>query len=137
MARDTRRERTGRLRGSDRARAARTGPDRPAPPFPVDVLDRGTEFVVVAELPGLTTQDLDLRVRTNRLQIVADYDGDAAGSEEADGRYLRRERERGEVSRFVRLPEAVDERHTSASYVDGVLRVHLRKRRRGRRVQIE
>lgn len=102
------------------------------PPFRVDVEDRGDEFRVVADLPGLRRQDLDVRVRGSRLQIVADF-----GAATPDGRPLRREREHREVSRVVRLPERVDERHVTASYVAGVLRVHLRKRRRPRRIPVE
>lgn len=94
------------------------------PPFPVDVADRGEVFVVSASLPGLRKQDLDVRVRKDRVQIVADF-----GEDDVEGSYHRRERQRGERQRIVRLPERVDERRASAMFEDGVLQVTLRKRR--------
>lgn len=111
-------------------RARRDADDR-AVPFPVDVEDRGDEYRVSADLPGLDKQNLDISVRKNRVRITADYRG------ETDGAYHRRERTRGVVSRIVELPDWVDEKHVIAGYDDGVLRVRLRKRRRARRVDIE
>lgn len=107
----------------------RSARDRRPEPFPVDVEDRGDEFRVSADLPGLRTQDLDVSVRKNRVRIAADF-GDP------EGNYRRRERERGEVSRVVRLPVWVDEKHVDASYDDGVLRITLPKRSRPERVAI-
>ena len=95
----------------------------PADAFAVDVEDRGREFVVSADLPGLRTQDIDVTVKKDRVRIAADFEDDE------DGRYLRRGRERasGERVRVLRLPQRVDEKRVSASFQDGVLRVHLRK----------
>ncbi|WP_336036975.1 Hsp20/alpha crystallin family protein [Halobacterium yunchengense] len=112
-----------RLRGTD---------DRPAP-FPVDVEDRGDEFVVSAELPGLRKQDLDVSVDGDRLRIAADFGGDDGGTY----RRQERDRDRGELRRVVRLPERVDEKRVSASYDRGVLWVTLKKRNRPKRVELE
>lgn len=100
-------------------------------PFPVDVSDRGDEFLVSADLPGLRKQDLDVRVDADAVEIVADF------GDEDEGAFHRRERTRGEVGRVVRLPEAIDEKHASASYDDGVLSVTLRKRDRSTRAPVE
>lgn len=101
-------------------------------PFPVDVADRGDEFRVTADLPGLRKQDIDVTVRKDRLRIAADF-----GHEDTEGRIKRRERPRGEVARVLRLPQRVDERRVSAAYEDGVLWVTLRKRDRPKRVAVE
>lgn len=86
------------------------------------MIDRGREFLVTAELPGLRTQALDASVGKEGLRIVADFGDD-------EGPSLRRERARGAASRTIRLSEPVDENRVSASYDAGVLRVTLRKRR--------
>lgn len=98
--------------------------------FPIDIADRGDEFLVSAELPGYRKQQFDLAVRGNRLRI-------AAGEEEEEPGTGRRRPARGAVRRVVRLPEAVDEKRVSATYNDGILWVTLKKRRRSRRVEIE
>lgn len=109
------------------------GPRRRAAPrpasFPIDVVDRGDEYLVSADLPGYRKRQLDLTVRGDRLRI-------AATDEEAEPGTDRRRR-RGSVRRVVRLPETIDEKRVSASYDDGILRVTLRKRPRSRRVDIE
>lgn len=120
--RDRRRSRTDRTNRAERA-------ERRGEPFRVDVSDRGDEFVVTAELPGLGKQDIDVSVRKTRVRIVADFGDD-------EGEYLRRERTRGERSRVVHLPERVNERRAAASYDDGVLRVTLPKREPRRRIDI-
>jgi len=111
---------------------SRTNPrtDR-AEPFPVDVEDHGDSFLVAAELPGRRKQDLDVAVRKDKLQIVAD------GESEETSAVRRRGRPRGEVRRVIRLPEAVDERRVSASYSDGILWITARKRHRPKRVEVE
>lgn len=115
----------------DRTRRAAEEPDDRAEPFPVDVEERGDEYRVSADLPGLDKQALDISVRKNRVRITADY------RTETEATYHRRERNRGLLSRIVELPDWVDEKRVEASYDDGVLRIRLRKRNRARRVDIE
>jgi HSP20 family protein len=95
------------------------------------VADRGDSFLVSAELPGLRTQDIDVTVRKNKLQIVAEP------ATETDGTYRRRERDSGTLRRVIHLPEAVDEKHASASYNDGILWVTLQKRDQPTHVEIQ
>ena len=99
--------------------------------FPVDVADRGDRFLVSAELPGLRTQDIDVTVRKNKLQIIAEP------TTETDGTYRRRERDSGTPRRVIHLPEAVDEKHVSGSYNDGILWVTLQKRDQPTHVEIQ
>jgi len=100
--------------------------------FPVDVEDGADEFVVTAELPGLRTQDFDVFARGNAIRIVADY-----GEDEGTGQHLRQERARGRVERTIRLPERIDGRRVSASYVNGLLRVTAKKRHPSTRIEVE
>lgn len=107
----------------------------------VDVADRGEEFVVTADLPGYDQEDIDLTLSDNTLQIGATRE-ETTGTEEEDEthQYIQRERRRRAVSRSIRLPEAVDEEETTASYSNGVLTVTLPKRAlddEGRRIDID
>lgn len=117
----------------------RQRPRRPArepEAIPVDVADDADEFVVTASLPGIRKQDIDLRVRKNRVQILADPEGEA-GDERVEGPFARRARKRGPISRTIRLPRWVNEDRTSAEYADGGLRVTLPKRKRRHAVEVE
>lgn len=82
----------------------------------MDVIDRGDEYVVVADLPGYRKQDIDVTVKKSRVELVADpdEDGPTAG--------------RPSIRRVVQLPEWVREKRARASYEKGVLKVRLPKR---------
>lgn len=92
---------------------------------PVDVVDEGDAFVVRADLPGYDTEDIDVQLVDERELTVSATSNQER--ESADGQYVQRERRQQSLSRAVRLPEAVDEAETTASYDNGVLTVRLAK----------
>lgn len=86
--------------------------------FKVDVIDRDTEIVVRAELPGVRKDDLDVSLTDNVLTMRAHTRNET--TDEHD-RYHRREISTGEFQRTLRLPAEVDGDHTKATFKDGVL----------------
>lgn len=93
---------------------------------PVDVVDRGDAFLVSAELPGFDRDDLTVELIDDRLRI----EGERSSEEDVEdltGRYTRRERTRGAVTRSITLPEKVDESAVAATLDKGVLKVTLPK----------
>lgn len=91
----------------------------------VDIVDEGEEFVVTADLPGYTAEDIEVELPDDRhLQIAAEFDR-SESRESAD--FVVRERRRQSASRTVALPEPVDENETEASYDNGILTVRLGK----------
>jgi HSP20 family protein len=94
--------------------------------LPVDLHDESEEFVLVADLAGYESEDVEVTLADERrIEISAERETDSERDE--DGVYVRRER-RESVSRTVSLPDPVDESETSATFDDGVLTVTLRKR---------
>jgi HSP20 family protein len=112
---------------------ARATDARQDPAIAVDVAERGDEFVVTADLPGVRKQDIDVQVRKNRVQILAEPEDDPENA----GAFGARAREEGRVSRTIRLPEEVNEKRTTAEYLNGRLRVTLPKRERRQSVDVE
>ena len=101
----------------------------------VDVEDRDGEFVVTADVPGYSKEDIDVTIADRTLKIRAERESE---TEETDADYLRRERRRTSASRSVRLPAAVDEEGISATYKNGVLTITLPKREGGgQRIEVE
>jgi HSP20 family protein len=99
----------------------------------VDVADRDDELVVTADLPGFTTEEIDLTLRGDELRIDAEHEQETEeGGERDEGRYIRKERRHQSVSRSVTLPEEVDEENVSAEYRNGVLTVTLPKTHGGK-----
>lgn len=100
----------------------------------VDIEERTDRFILTADLPGLTTRDIDVMVRGPRVRLVAEYPTEPDVQGETT---LRRERPRGTVERTFGLPGRIDEARVTATYLDGTLRVELPKRRGRRSVDVE
>lgn len=89
----------------------------------VDVVEADETVHVFVDLPGRDADGIDVTIKEGRTLTVS-----AAGREkEQDGEYVTRERSDEPVQRSLRLPAAVDEDETDASYDDGVLTVTLPK----------
>jgi HSP20 family protein len=90
--------------------------------FPlINVFNDGDDFVLVAELPGVKKEDLDIQVRGDTLRIqgkkTISYDDEAS--------VHRRERAAGQFDRTLTLPAEVDAAKVAAEYRDGVLTLRL------------
>lgn len=101
----------------------------------VDVMDRDTDILVRAELPGVDKKDLDISVTDNTVSISATTSQET--EEEKKGEYYRREISRGSFSRTVALPAEVDADSAKASFKDGILELEVRKVEKAKRRRIE
>jgi len=103
----------------------------------VDVLDRESEVVIRAELPGVEKDDLDVTVSDHTVTISARTKHEEKTEEK--GVYFRHEMSRGEYQRTLELPHAVDEDKAKATFTDGVLELTLPKTEKApyKTVQIE
>lgn len=90
--------------------------------FPlINAFKDGDDFVVVAELPGVKKEDLDIQVRGDTLRIQ----GKKTISYDENASVHRRERAAGQFDRTLSLPEDVDAAKVLAEYRDGVLTLRL------------
>ena len=93
-----------------------------------DVAETDDDVVVVADLPGYDSEDIDVSVSDRELTISADHGEDREEErEESDRRYHRRERTRRRITRRFRLPTEIVEEEAEAEYNNGVLTVTLPK----------
>ncbi|MCY3985975.1 MAG: Hsp20/alpha crystallin family protein [Candidatus Dadabacteria bacterium] len=88
----------------------------------VDIFDDGNSFILSAELPGVSREDLDIDIKDNRLTVKAEKK--LENSTKKDG-YLRVERSYGVFERTFFLDENVDRESIKADYKNGVLRLTL------------
>ena len=86
---------------------------------PVDLHETTTEYVLTAEIPGLTQEEIQVHMRDMHLTIAGARREHTASCE----RYHRIERGHGSFSRTFQLPHPVDETHITAELRDGVLTV--------------
>jgi len=90
----------------------------------VDVFEAGGNIVVKADLPGLTKNDITVKLIDNTLEIS----GEKKTEEKIDTRdYLKLERGYGKFSRTLRLPEGLDADHVTATFAEGVLEILIPK----------
>ncbi len=80
----------------------------------VDVLEDENTVTVVAEVPGVNKEDIDIRIRDNTLIISA---------QSGDRKYYKE----------IQLPAKVKPETAKATYKNGVLEVRLEKERRGKK----
>lgn len=90
----------------------------------VDLFETDREVVVVAEVPGLRAQDLNVNVRHNVLTIAGRTSEE---KEREEATYHWRERRFGSFHRSFQLPAEVDPERARAEYRNGVLEVRLPK----------
>jgi HSP20 family protein len=100
----------------------------------VDVVDRETEVVINAEIPGVEKKDLDISVGEDTVTIKG-----ATSHEEKEekGDYYRREISRGAFLRTVALPATVDGSKAKASFKDGMLELTLPKTEKAKRHSVK
>ena len=89
--------------------------------FRVDIRENDNDYVLEAELPGVSKDQIGLSVENNTLTVSADYK-----TENKDGRSCYSERRTGHVQRSFSL-EGIREDDIRASYKDGILYVTLPK----------
>ncbi len=90
----------------------------------VDIIEDDHQFIVRADLPGLTKEDVKITVENNQLTIR----GEKREEEEKEGKnYHRIERSYGSFYRSFTLPTSALSSKIEAEYKDGVLTLSIPK----------
>ena len=92
--------------------------------FRTDIREEADRYILEADLPGCSRQDVEVTVENDRLTISARRSEESG---EENGGYLRRERSWGSFCRSFDL-SAVDADRICAAYSDGVLTLTLPKK---------
>lgn len=99
----------------------------------VDILETADHYIVTAEVPGMSRDDLDIRVHDGRLTISGERRERILQCEQ----FHRVERGHGSFSRTFHLPVPVDGERVTADLRDGVLTVTCPKANESaRRIQV-
>ena len=101
----------------------------------MDLVETGEHFVLRADLPGVSEEDVKIELEDNVLTVSGER---KAAHEESKEGYYRVERAYGSFSRTLTLPEGVDADSINASFDRGVLEVRIPKpeERKPRKVAI-
>ncbi len=98
---------------------------RPGPVFvpAVDILENERELLVLADMAGVESKNVDIDLKDNQLTII----GRVEPVEDAKEAQLHKEFEWGDYYRQFTLSNAIDQAKISAKMEDGVLRLTLPK----------
>ena len=91
----------------------------------VDVRETENEYLMEAELPGLTDKDIELNVEDNILTLSSKKE---QNQEEKKNGYLIRERRKHEFARTFVLPKDVDREKIKGEFKNGLLAVSIPKK---------
>lgn len=97
------------------------GPSGPGMYPPLNIFQQGDDFLVIAELPGIRRDDIEVQVQGDRVRIGGRKT--VAYGEEAS--LHRRERVAGSFDRTIAVPVEVDAERVQAEYRNGILALLL------------
>jgi HSP20 family protein len=90
----------------------------------MDLVETDDDFVLRADLPGLSVDDVKVELHGNTLTVAgerkSEHDGDGAG-------YHRLERGWGSFARSLTVPEGIDAESITARFDRGILELHIPK----------
>ena len=84
------------------------------------------KYVMEAELPGFTKEDIKLDINGSYLVLTAEHKNEKDEKDDK-GKYIRRERSYGSYTRSFDIT-GVDTENISAEYMDGILKIDLPKK---------
>jgi HSP20 family protein len=94
--------------------------------MPVDVVETATSYELLAELPGVTKEEIAIEIDGALVTLSATPKTPEAGG--AEHKVLRAERHLGAFSRRFKLGVEVDETNAIARFENGVLTLSLPKK---------
>jgi HSP20 family protein len=103
----------------------------------IETIQRGDQFIVRADLPGLPREDVSIEIEDGALTIAGERQQERETEHEG---YVSSERSYGRFTRVVPLPEGVIVESADATFRNGVLEIVMpcapRPENRGRRIEI-
>jgi HSP20 family protein len=101
----------------------------------MDLVESGDHFVLRADLPGLSEEDVKVELEDQTLTIAGERHAEHEDGKEG---YYRLERAFGAFSRSLQLPKGIDPEAVTARFDRGVLEVSIPKpeQRKPRRISI-
>ncbi|MGD2045883.1 MAG: Hsp20/alpha crystallin family protein [Gemmatimonadota bacterium] len=100
----------------------------------IELIEENDEFVLTAELPGLSKEDVNVSIEDNVLTLKGEKKTER---ESTNDRTHIREREYGTFERSFTLPRNVDAAKIRADFHDGLMEIHLPKGEQAKSRKIE
>ncbi|MBC8232283.1 Hsp20/alpha crystallin family protein [bacterium] len=92
---------------------------------PIDLIDASDKFIILAMLPGVKREDIDLSVSDRTITLR----GERKRETVEGAMYIRRERGYGTFEKKIELSEPIQTDKVKAQYNNGILNIILPKSR--------
>lgn len=92
--------------------------------MPIDVTETDDMYTVIADLPGLSVDDITVNFHDGVLSIAGEVEKETV---DENSRLIVRERSYGKFNRRINLPTSINADDINATYEDGVLMLTLPK----------
>jgi HSP20 family protein len=94
--------------------------------FPrLDIKEEETEYLITAEVPGFTKEEINIEVKDDMLTISSEHKEEK--EEEKEG-YIYKERSHRTFHRSLRIPDYISYEEIDAKLENGLLKLHFPKR---------
>lgn len=90
----------------------------------IDLIDKGTDYIIMADLPGYTPENVKITVQENSVQIRGKVQEE---KDTTQGDFQVKERSFGTFSRSIPLPAQIKPEEARAKFKNGVLEITLPK----------
>jgi HSP20 family protein len=100
----------------------------------VNISENEDGYVLKAELPGVSKEDIDIDLKDNTLTLKGEK---KAEKKEEKENYIRVESSYGKFERSFYLSDDIDISKADANFKDGVLRIALKKKEEAKPKQIK
>jgi HSP20 family protein len=95
--------------------------------LPLDIYATGDEIVMIAAIPGITPEDIDVTIDKGTVTLHGTTPNVARSEEASEATWYLHELPHGNFSRSVTLPVEVDANAAEATFEHGILRLRLPK----------
>ena len=106
-------------------------------PFPLDVYATETELTVLAAVPGMDPEHLDISIEKGQVTLRGEVPDVATSEEAKDATWYLHELPRGSFQRTLSVPFEIDANAAEATFDNGMLRLTLPKAEAARPKQIK
>jgi HSP20 family protein len=108
------------------------GDDVPQTIPSVNITEEKDGFLIEVAAPGLKKEDFNIELEGNLLTISSEKESETKEGDESKDKFFRREYSYSSFTRSFTLPENTDAEKISAKYADGVLKLNIAKKEKGK-----
>lgn len=103
---------------------------------PIDIIDRESEVLVKAEMPGVAKEDIEISMNDSTLSIKGELKAETGDKAES---YAYSERNYRYLARSISIPFKISPDKIKANLKDGILYIHMPKAQEAqpRKIQVE